>query len=172
MSLPETHARIFDCIREGISSMEAVSQHQATYHKAATDRVKELEARLATMTGLDEYAPPGHPLHSCGGPGESCMQPGCKECGMPTMVEALKWKDSLAVMTAERDAAAASAKTYMLTGEALAKRLQDTQARLAAMMELLYKWLNSGFGSKPPIDATKAALKLTWEDVGATGRLS
>jgi hypothetical protein len=50
VSLPETHARIFDCIREGISSMEAISQHQATYHKTAMDRIKELEARLAAMT--------------------------------------------------------------------------------------------------------------------------
>lgn len=49
----------------------------------------ERDALKATVASLVEHAPPGHPLHSCGGPQEACMQPGCTECGCPTMEQAL-----------------------------------------------------------------------------------
>lgn len=54
-----------------------------------------LQAKVDALAGLDEFAPPGHPLHSCGGPQEACMQPGCTECGCPTMEQALEAKAKL-----------------------------------------------------------------------------
>lgn len=68
-----------------------------------TAEIADLKARLEQtrrelINTLAQYAPPGHPDHSCGGPGEACMMPGCTECGCPTMgnaLAAIKERDDL-----------------------------------------------------------------------------
>jgi hypothetical protein len=79
---------------------------------------QDLVKANATVASLVEHAPPGHPLHSCGGPQEACMQPGCAECGCPTMEQALALKsesDTLAGLL--QDAQSAVGWVAIQTGD-------------------------------------------------------
>lgn len=62
---------------------ESGDEGAGVWRNARAEKAERLYASLI------EYVPPGHEAHSCGGPQEACMHPGCSECGCPTMPDAI-----------------------------------------------------------------------------------
>lgn len=127
-----------ECIREHARAFAPFCEQSERADKAEA-RVKGLERELAC---LSEHAPPGHPLHSCGGPQEACMQPGCTECGTPTMEEALAMRARVAELErelAEARKPTAAAVTAYDAGQ------RDAEAHIRELEELLEDALRDGF---------------------------